>query len=95
MPRVANTPAIPSEGWGVLHLVFEIAGSRNEPVAVAEAQALVDAFIEEQDAQLIAFRGICYDFSRSFTENIDATIASFFSIDLDAFRFLQRMMIAT
>ena len=55
MPRVANSPAIPSEGWGVLHLVFEIAGSRNEPVALAEAQALVDAFLEEQDAQLIAF----------------------------------------
>ncbi len=55
MPRIANTPAAPSEGWAVLHLVFAIDGDRNATVDVAAAQALVDAFLAEQDAQLIAF----------------------------------------
>ena len=55
MPRIADTPAIPSEGWAVLHLVFAIAGDRDDEVDLAEAQALVDAFLAEPDAQLIAF----------------------------------------
>lgn len=55
MPRVADTPALPSEGWAVLHLVFAIAGDRDDEVDLAEAQALVDAFLAEPDAQLIAF----------------------------------------
>jgi chlorite dismutase len=55
VPRVADTPAIPSEGWAVLHLVFAIAGDRTDEVDLAEAEALVDAFLAEPDAQLIAF----------------------------------------
>jgi len=55
VPRVADTPAIPSEGWAVLHLVFAIAGDRDDEVDLTEAQALVDAFLAEPDAQLIAF----------------------------------------
>jgi len=55
VPRVADTPAIPSEGWAVLHLVFAIAGDREDEVDLTEAQALVDAFLAEPDAQLIAF----------------------------------------
>jgi len=55
VPRIADTPAIPSEGWAVLHLVFAIAGDRDDEVDLAEAQALVDAFLAEPDAQLIAF----------------------------------------
>lgn len=55
MPRVADSPAVPSEGWAVLHLVFAIAGDRDDEVDIADAQELVDAFLREQDAQLIAF----------------------------------------
>ncbi len=54
MPRIANSPAIPSEGWAVLHLVFAIADRRDE-VDIDEAHALVDAFAAEQDAQVICF----------------------------------------
>ena len=55
MPRVADSPAVPSEGWAVLHLVFAIAGDRDDEIDIADAQELVDAFLAEQDAQLIAF----------------------------------------
>ncbi|MGI9117755.1 MAG: chlorite dismutase family protein, partial [Gaiellales bacterium] len=55
MPRVADSPAIPSEGWAVLHLVFSIAGDRDDEVDASDAQVLIDAFEAEQDAQAIAF----------------------------------------
>jgi len=55
MPAIADTTAIPSEGWAVLHLVFELAGPRDEPVDIAEAEELVNAFAAEQDAQVLAF----------------------------------------
>lgn len=58
MPRTADTPARPSEGWAVLHLVFAIAGDRTDEVDLAEAQGLVDAFLAEPDAQLIAFSAV-------------------------------------
>ena len=32
MPRIAESPAIPSAGWAVLHLVFAIAGDRTDEV---------------------------------------------------------------
>lgn len=55
MPRAADSPAVPSEGWAVLHLVFAIAGDRADEVDLADAEALVDAFLAEPDAQLISF----------------------------------------
>lgn len=55
MPAVADSPAIPSEGWAVLHLVFAITGDRDEDVDIEDAQALVDEFLAEPDAQLLPF----------------------------------------
>ena len=37
MPRIAESPAIPSEGWAVLHLVFEIDGDRSLELDIDEA----------------------------------------------------------
>ena len=54
MPSEEPTPAVPSEGWGVLHLAFAIAGPR-DPVSTAEAEALVEAFQAEPDQQVLAF----------------------------------------
>ncbi len=39
----------------MLHLVFSIAGDPNEEIDIEEAQALVDAFEAEPDAQVISF----------------------------------------
>ena len=50
MPRIADSSAIPSAGWAVLHLVFAIAGDRTDELDLTEAQALVD----EKDAQAAA-----------------------------------------
>jgi peroxiredoxin len=47
--------AIPSQGWGVLHLYYAIRGDRNEPVDVAGAEALVDAFEARDDYQVLPF----------------------------------------
>ncbi|MGI9188001.1 MAG: chlorite dismutase family protein, partial [Gaiellales bacterium] len=58
MPRIADSPAVPSEGWAVLHLVFAIAGDRNDELDLSEAQELVDAFESEQDAQVISFSAV-------------------------------------
>lgn len=46
---------MPSEGWAVLHLVFAITGDRDEEVDIDEAQVLVDEFLIEPDAQILAF----------------------------------------
>jgi peroxiredoxin len=54
VPSEEPTPAVPSEGWGVLHLAFAIAGPR-DPVSTAEAEALVEAFQAEPDQQVLAF----------------------------------------
>lgn len=55
MPAIADTPAVPSEGWAVLHLVFAITGDRDDEVDLEDAQALVDDFLAEPDAQLLPF----------------------------------------
>jgi peroxiredoxin len=55
MPAIADTPATPSEGWAVLHLVFAITGDRDDEVDSEDAQALVDDFLGEPDAQLLPF----------------------------------------
>lgn len=55
MPAIADTPAVPSEGWAVLHLVFAITGDRDDEVDIDDAQALVDEFLAEADAQLLPF----------------------------------------
>lgn len=55
MPRIADTSAIPSEGWAVLHLVFSIDGNRLTELDIDEAQGLIDEFASEQDAQVISF----------------------------------------
>ena len=55
MPRIADTSAIPSEGWAVLHLVFSIDGDRLTELDIDEAQGLIDEFASEQDAQVISF----------------------------------------
>jgi chlorite dismutase len=47
--------AIPSQGWGVLHLYYGIRGNRTHPVDVSEAVALVEAFEREPDYQVIPF----------------------------------------
>jgi chlorite dismutase len=49
------SPVVPSEGWGVLHLAFGLAGDRTAPVPVGEACALVEAFEAEPDQQVLAF----------------------------------------
>ncbi|MEI6690032.1 MAG: chlorite dismutase family protein, partial [Thermoleophilia bacterium] len=58
MPRIADSPAIPSAGWAVLHLVFAIAGDRTDELDLSEAQGLIDAFEAEQDAQVISFSAV-------------------------------------
>jgi peroxiredoxin len=55
MPAIADTPAVPSEGWAVLHLVFAITGDRDDEVDLDDAQAVVDEFLAEEDAQLLPF----------------------------------------
>lgn len=50
----AGDPAIPSEGWGVLHLYYTIEGSRRDPVAVDDVAALVVAFVAEDGYQVRA-----------------------------------------
>ena len=47
--------AIPSQGWGVLHLYYGIRGDRNEPVDVAEAESLIAAFEARDDYQALPF----------------------------------------
>ncbi len=42
---------VPAEGWGVLHLFFRITGDRSAGVDLAEASALVDAFVAEEPYQ--------------------------------------------
>jgi len=54
-PETEHATATPSEGWGVLHLAFSVAGDRNEPVSLAEAGALVEAFEAHPDQQVLAF----------------------------------------
>lgn len=58
MPRIAESPAIPSEGWAVLHLVFEIDGDRSLELDIDEACELVAAFEAEPDAQVISFSAV-------------------------------------
>jgi chlorite dismutase len=47
--------AIPSQGWGVLHLYYGIRGDRNDAVDVAEAEALIEAFEARDDYQVLPF----------------------------------------
>jgi len=47
--------AIPSAGWGVLHLAFAVADRHAAPVDAAAATALVEAFEGEPDYQCIAY----------------------------------------
>ena len=54
-PDQEHATAIPSEGWGVLHLAFSLAGDRAEPVSFAEASALVEDFQAHPDQQVLAF----------------------------------------
>jgi chlorite dismutase len=54
-PETEPPTAIPSEGWGVLHLAFAIDGDRTQPVSFAEAAALVEAFEAHPDQQVLAF----------------------------------------
>jgi peroxiredoxin len=42
---------IPAEGWGVLHLFFRLTGDRRAPVDLADASALVEAFVAEEPYQ--------------------------------------------
>jgi peroxiredoxin len=55
MSDLADAPAIPSEGWGVLHLFFSIDGDRAGAVDLADAERLVGAFEADDDYQAIAF----------------------------------------
>jgi chlorite dismutase len=55
MPAIADTPAIPSEGWAVLHLVFAITAARDEEIDIAEAEELIAIFAGEEHAQVAAF----------------------------------------
>jgi chlorite dismutase len=48
-------PAIPSEGWGVLHLYYGLIGSRREAVDLAAAEALIEVFRAEPDSTFVAF----------------------------------------
>ena len=42
---------VPAEGWGVLHLFFRLTGDRSAAVELADASALVDAFVAEEPYQ--------------------------------------------
>jgi hydrogen peroxide-dependent heme synthase len=42
---------VSAEGWGVLHLYFRLAGDRRATVALADAEALVEAFEAEEPYQ--------------------------------------------
>ncbi len=53
-PEGPRRPAVPSEGWGVLHLHFSVR-NRTEAVDVAAAVALVEAFNAEPDYQCLAY----------------------------------------
>jgi hypothetical protein len=37
-------PLLASEGWGVIHCYYRLAGDRREAIALAEAEALVSEF---------------------------------------------------
>jgi chlorite dismutase len=50
----AGEPAIPSEGWGVLHLYYAIEGPRRDEVAIDDVEALVAAFVAEDGYQVRA-----------------------------------------
>ena len=54
-PDVASRPAVPSVGWGVMHLHFGVTGHRADPVDVDEATAVVDAFNADPDYQCLAY----------------------------------------
>lgn len=54
-PDIAVRPAVPSEGWGVLHLHFSVTGGRTEPVDAQAALALVEAFDADPDYQCLAY----------------------------------------
>jgi chlorite dismutase len=54
--RPAPAPAVPSEGWAVLHLAFSLRdGTRTAPVSADEAAALVEAFEDVPDQQCLAY----------------------------------------
>ena len=42
---------VPAQGWGVLHLFFRLSGDRREKIELADATALVDAFVGEEPYQ--------------------------------------------
>jgi hydrogen peroxide-dependent heme synthase len=42
---------IPAEGWGVLHLFFRLAGDRSAAVELADAAAVVEAFVADEPYQ--------------------------------------------
>jgi hydrogen peroxide-dependent heme synthase len=44
---------VPTEGWGVLHLFFRLRGPRDEPVELADARALLDAYTAEEPYQAL------------------------------------------
>jgi peroxiredoxin len=44
---------VPAEGWGVLHLFFDVVGPREEPVDVGAAERLVEAFCAEEPYQAL------------------------------------------
>ncbi|CAA9547064.1 MAG: Coproheme decarboxylase HemQ (no EC) [uncultured Thermoleophilia bacterium] len=54
-PDAASRPAVPSEGWGVLHLHFSVRGPRTEAVDVESAAVLVEAFEAEPDYQCLPY----------------------------------------
>jgi chlorite dismutase len=56
-PLAVTAPAevVASEGWGVLHLFFRVSGTRDEPVDLDEATALVEAFRGEEPYQALFF----------------------------------------
>jgi chlorite dismutase len=55
MTDTAAAPAVPSEGWGVLHLFFTFTGDRAAVVDVREAERLIAEFEAEDDYQAIPF----------------------------------------
>ena len=42
-------PLLASEGWGVIHCYFRLAGDRREPIDVAEAEGLADELCAEPE----------------------------------------------
>ena len=48
----APQPAVPSEGWGVLHLYYTIDGDRREPVVIDDVEAAASELVADGSYQL-------------------------------------------